>query len=60
VVDAVERAPGVRTPRVFLSARDGFGLDALRSLIAEQASAGLKSGSLPTLVTDPPAFPTAA
>jgi GTP-binding protein HflX len=33
--DAVERAPGVRTPRVFVSARDGRGLDQLRAVIAE-------------------------
>jgi GTPase len=61
-VDAVERAPGVRTPRVFLSARDGSGLDALRSLIAEHAAAALKSAPLPTLAShaDLPATPTAA
>jgi GTP-binding protein HflX len=52
-VDAVETAPGVRTPRVFLSARDGEGLPALRSLIAQQASANpdaaLNNQALPTL-----------
>jgi GTP-binding protein HflX len=38
-VDALERVPGVRTPRVFVSALQGQGLDALRELIA-QAAAG--------------------
>jgi len=53
LVDAVERAPGVRTPRVFVSARDGSGLDALRSLIAEQAVSALKLAPLPTLAALP-------
>ena len=38
-VDAIERAPGQRTPRVFVSARDGSGLDALRAAIAQFAVA---------------------
>ena len=38
VVDALERAPGVRTPRVFVSALQGQGLDALRDLIAQTAT----------------------
>jgi GTP-binding protein HflX len=38
VVDALERVPGVRTPRVFVSALQGQGLDALRDLIAQAAS----------------------
>jgi 50S ribosomal subunit-associated GTPase HflX len=33
--DAIEGEGGVRTPRVFVSARDGEGLDALRQLLAE-------------------------
>ena len=37
-VDALERAPGVRTPRVFVSALQGQGLDALRDLIAQAAT----------------------
>ena len=46
--DAVERAPGVRTPRVFVSARDGRGLDLLRGVIAEQvAGDGLNAGAVP-------------
>jgi GTP-binding protein HflX len=38
-VDAVEVHPGVRRPRVFVSAASGEGLPALRNLIAEQALA---------------------
>ena len=34
-LDAIEREGGVRTPRVFLSARDGEGLGLLRQVIAE-------------------------
>ncbi len=37
-VDAVERHPGVVCPRVFVSARTGQGLDALRRLIADAAA----------------------
>ena len=33
--DAIEGEGGVRTPRVFVSARDGEGLDVLRQLLAE-------------------------
>lgn len=36
--DAVERAPGVHTPRVFASARDGRGLDVLRAMIARSVA----------------------
>ena len=46
--DAVERAPGVRTPRVFVSAKDGRGLDLLRAVIAEQvAGSALNAGAVP-------------
>ncbi len=46
--DAVERAPGVRTPRLFVSARDGRGLDLLRGVIAEQvAGEVLNAGAVP-------------
>ena len=46
--DAIERAPGVRTPRVFVSARDGRGLAVLRGVIAEQLAAdGLNAGAVP-------------
>lgn len=48
-VDAIERAPGMTSPRVFVSARDGSGLDTLRRLIAEQVPAGLNGSALPTL-----------
>jgi GTPase len=33
--DVIESAPGVRTPRVFVSAREGQGLERLRALIGE-------------------------
>ncbi|MET0383475.1 MAG: GTPase HflX [Burkholderiaceae bacterium] len=35
LVDAIERDRGIRTPRVFVSALDGEGLDALRSAIVD-------------------------
>ncbi|URI08694.1 GTPase HflX [Aquincola tertiaricarbonis] len=38
LVDAVERAPGLRVPRIFLSAIEGTGLDALRDAIAAAAA----------------------
>lgn len=38
--DAIERAPGLRVPRVFVSARDGTGLTELRGLIAAQVAGG--------------------
>lgn len=39
-VDEMEREGGIRSPRVFVSAVTGQGLDALRDLIAQAASAG--------------------
>jgi GTP-binding protein HflX len=46
--DAVERSPGVRTPRIFVSARDGRGLDLLRGVIAEQVTGNsLNAGAVP-------------
>jgi GTP-binding protein HflX len=36
--DVIERGPGLRVPRVFISALDGTGLDALREMIARAAS----------------------
>jgi GTP-binding protein HflX len=46
--DVVERAPGARAPRVFVSARDGRGLELLRGVIAEQvAGDGLNAGAVP-------------
>jgi GTP-binding protein HflX len=50
--DAVERAPGLTAPRVFVSARDGRGLDLLRQLVADRLPAGLIGGALPTLSTE--------
>jgi GTP-binding protein HflX len=52
--DALERAPGVRTPRVFTSARDGTGLDVLRAVIAEQvAGDGLNAGAVAPYPSEP-------
>jgi GTP-binding protein HflX len=36
-LDWIEAHPGVRRPRVFVSARDGLGLDVLRQVIADAA-----------------------
>ena len=53
--DAVEHAPGVRTPRVFVSAKDGRGLDLLRAVIAEQvAGNALNAGAVPPYRPLPP------
>ena len=49
--DAIERTPGVATPRVFVSARDGRGLDVLRYCIGSRVAAGLNGSALPTLET---------
>ena len=49
--DAIERSPGVATPRVFVSARDGRGLDVLRHCIGTRVAAGLNGPALPTLET---------
>jgi GTP-binding protein HflX len=38
--DEVEVHPGVRRPRVFISAQQGLGLDTLRRVIAEVARSG--------------------
>jgi GTPase len=53
LADAVERAPGVVTPRVFVSAKDGRGLDALRRHVAERLVPRLNGAALPTLSTSP-------
>jgi GTP-binding protein HflX len=50
--DRIERTPGVTTPRVFVSARDGTGLDTLRQLIAEHLPEVLNDGALPTLAPE--------
>ncbi len=47
--DAIERSPGVITPRVFASAKDGRGLDVLRKLVADKLAVGLNGTALPTL-----------
>jgi GTP-binding protein HflX len=38
MLDWIERAPGVRVPRVWVSAIEGDGLDLLREQIARMAS----------------------
>ncbi len=53
LADAVERAPGVVTPRVFVSAKDGRGLDVLRRYVAERLAPRLNGAALPTLSTLP-------
>lgn len=54
--DWVETHPGVRVPRVFVSALTGSGLDALRRIIAAAAAGGLNAdGNAP-----PDAVPPAA
>jgi GTP-binding protein HflX len=52
-VDVIEREHGLATPRVHVSARDGEGLPALRSLIARHALGDLKRRALPTLASGP-------
>jgi GTPase len=51
--DMVERAPGMSAPRIFVSARDGRGLDVLRRQIAERLAdhlaASLNGTAVPTL-----------
>jgi GTP-binding protein HflX len=49
LADAIERSPGVITPRVFASAKDGRGLDVLRKHVADKLAAGLNGTALPTL-----------
>jgi GTP-binding protein HflX len=58
-VDEVEVHPGLRRPRVFVSARDGQGLDALRQVIADVAMARQRGGAdlQPTLLPDGTAAP---
>ena len=58
-VDEVEAHPGLRRPRVFVSARDGQGLDALRQVIADVAMARQRGGAdlQPTLLPDGTAAP---
>ncbi len=53
LADAIERSAGVSVPRIFVSARDGRGLDVLRRRIAEHLAdhpaAGLNAAPVPTL-----------
>jgi GTPase len=53
LADATLRAPGLVTPRVFASAKDGRGLDVLRHQIADRLASGLNGAALPTLSTLP-------
>ena len=46
LLDAVVRSPGVQTPRVFVSARNGVGLDLLRGVIAERVAGGALNSAL--------------
>ncbi len=57
LADAIERAPGVITPRVFVSAKDGRGLDVLRQQVAERLASRLNGAALPTLSTLPDSHP---
>jgi GTP-binding protein HflX len=44
--DEIESGPGARTPRVFVSARDGRGLPELRELVAQALLAGRSARSV--------------
>jgi GTPase len=60
-VDWAERTNGQRVRRVFVSARDGEGIDALRQVLAESVSQRLKAaGSAPSLEPDPRSLPVNA
>ena len=60
-VDWVERAHGVRARRVFISAREGLGLDALREVLANTVRERLNAGALPpTAAHDPRSIPASA
>jgi GTP-binding protein HflX len=60
-VDWVERAHGVRARRVFISARDGEGLDALREVLADAVRERLNAATLPpTAAHDPRSLPASA
>jgi GTP-binding protein HflX len=52
-VDWIEVHPGVRRPRVFVSAHDGRGLPALRALIADAALGRLNSDPVAAVDNDP-------
>jgi GTP-binding protein HflX len=60
-VDWVERTNAQRVRRVFVSARDGDGIDELRQVLAEAASQRLNAAaSAPTEAPDPRSLPMAA
>lgn len=52
LVDVLERAPGLRLPRVFVSALEGLGLDALREAIGEAAAGRASTWATPTAPPD--------
>jgi GTP-binding protein HflX len=60
VADWIEVHPGVRRRRVFVSARTGQGLDALRQAIAEIALEHLNASSRAPLPTLPDGSPVIA
>jgi GTP-binding protein HflX len=60
-VDWVERANGQRVRRVFVSAREGEGIDSLRQVLAEAVSQRLKAGvPSPSSAADPRLLPANA
>jgi GTP-binding protein HflX len=60
-VDWLERPDGQRVRRVFVSARDGSGLDALREVLADTVRQRLNAAHTPPpLATDPRQLPTGA
>ena len=59
-VDAVQVGAGVTRPRVFVSARDGSGLDALREVIAGIALERLNAPDAPPSPADPRGLPAHA
>ena len=60
-VDWIERAPGVRARRVFVSARDGAGLAELREVLADAVRERLNAeSSSPIAALDPRSIPAGA
>lgn len=60
-VDWVERAHGVRARRVFISAREGQGLDALREVLADAVRERLNAAALPpSAAHDPRSIPASS
>jgi GTP-binding protein HflX len=54
LIDCVERAQGRRVRRVFVSAREGEGIDALREVIADAVQERLNAPPLPPCQADDP------